>query len=307
MSCICVEALGPFLPLLAISFFDRRIARRDARILAPIALVGGALASDLILFLKGDITASFRYFILAFPFGYLPCRQFGCSHQDARSSSGQCNRIRHAPARMGRWSRAPLRQSPLSWPSWCPPPSLRGLPCSTRKLVHTRNSRSVGSLCASKRNRILKTRTITLGSCPSEIGSPVATFLDGDVLSDAASCMSNIITTIAQPKLFVIPNDRDFQWILADPISFHTHYILQSDPTGNAGNDTSIEYPTLWSTERLDQTGAYIPKTCGLSGLSSFSRSPSFQRVVSCGLGQSKASRSESSIYDVTCDGAPIR
>ena len=55
------------------------MARRDARILAPIALIGGGLATDLILFLKGDLTASFRYFILAFPFCRLHSWQLGRS------------------------------------------------------------------------------------------------------------------------------------------------------------------------------------------------------------------------------------
>ena len=72
---------------------------------------------------------------------------------------------------------------------------------------------------------------------------------DGDVITDAASCMSNLITTIARPKLFVIPNDRDFQRILADPITFHTHYILEPDPTNGQNTGVlSTQYPNLWTT-----------------------------------------------------------
>jgi hypothetical protein len=59
--------------------------------------------------------------------------------------------------------------------------------------------------------------------------------------------MSNLITTIEQPKLFVIPNDRDYQRILADPISFHTQYILEADPRGQAPTDLGLQYPDLWS------------------------------------------------------------
>ena len=132
---------------------------------------------------------------------------------------------------------------------------------------------------------------------------------DGDVLTDAGTCMSNLITTISQPKLFVIPNDRDYQRILADPISFHTHYILEkSEPVGTGGGTIS-QYPKLWST------GAGFAKV--VHNFPSRAACPAFRvfftfsviptSLVSCGLGQSKASRSESSIYDVTCDGAPIR
>ena len=54
---------------------------------------------------------------------------------------------------------------------------------------------------------------------------------DGDVVVDNSThCVPEMITTSSQPKLFVIPNDRDFQRILADPITFHTHYILEADP-----------------------------------------------------------------------------
>ena len=76
-------------------------------------------------------------------------------------------------------------------------------------------------------------------------------FPDGDVVLDNCTiCVPALITTINQPKLFVIPNDQDFQRILADPISFHAHYILESDPyaTGATPTSISIQYPNLWST-----------------------------------------------------------
>ena len=54
---------------------------------------------------------------------------------------------------------------------------------------------------------------------------------DGDIVVDnSTSCVPEMISTINQPKLFVIPNDRDFQRILADPIVFDTHYILEPNP-----------------------------------------------------------------------------
>ena len=40
-----------------------------------------------------------------------------------------------------------------------------------------------------------------------------------------------MVITSNQPKVFVIPNDRDFQRTLSDPIAFHTHYLLLPDPT----------------------------------------------------------------------------
>jgi len=74
---------------------------------------------------------------------------------------------------------------------------------------------------------------------------------DGDIVVDNFSpCVPEMITTISQPKLFVIPNDRDFQRVLADPITFHTHYILEADPEGGLGSltATAAEFPSLWTT-----------------------------------------------------------
>ena len=70
------------------------------------------------------------------------------------------------------------------------------------------------------------------------------------MVDNFSECVPGLVTTINQPKLFVIPNDRDFQRILADPITFHTHYILEADPGHYLGNltATATEYPGMWST-----------------------------------------------------------
>ena len=46
----------------------------------------------------------------------------------------------------------------------------------------------------------------------------------------------------------MIPNDRDFERILADPITFNAHYILEADPAEAPETATNIEFPALWST-----------------------------------------------------------
>jgi hypothetical protein len=72
---------------------------------------------------------------------------------------------------------------------------------------------------------------------------------NGDVIVDnSALCVPMIIATSSQPKLYVIPNDRDFQRILADPITFHTRYILEPNPTQTPVSAPNISYPSLWST-----------------------------------------------------------
>ena len=72
---------------------------------------------------------------------------------------------------------------------------------------------------------------------------------NGDVVVDnSAGCIPEVITTISQPKLFVIPNDQDFQRILADPITFHVHYILEPNPAQVPISATNMQYPRLWDT-----------------------------------------------------------
>jgi hypothetical protein len=75
---------------------------------------------------------------------------------------------------------------------------------------------------------------------------------NGDVLvdnADANGCVPQIVVRSSQPKLFVIPNNRDFQRTLADPIAFHTRYLLVPDPsaTDEPGAVNNL-YPTLWKT-----------------------------------------------------------
>jgi hypothetical protein len=75
-------------------------------------------------------------------------------------------------------------------------------------------------------------------------------FADSQVVVDNFSgCIPQVILMSANPKVFVIPNDRDFQRTLDDPLTFHAHYILDVDPSQD-GSLTAINilYPGLWKT-----------------------------------------------------------
>lgn len=243
----CVEALGLFLPLLLIAGIAITTNRRDARILAPMAILGGALATDLLLFLKGDITASFRYFIIALPFDVFLVGSLVAAIQTTGATSRNARRPKRDSRRnlnfFGATAAVVLIVAIMV------PTGVRTGTALLDPNVGTYEAAQIGWLFHAHpsawdvQNKKNYGWVLAIDEWFSSRHLP-----NGDVLTDAASCMSNIITTIDQPKLFVIPNDRDFQRILADPITFHTRYILESDPIGNAGTDTSIEYPTLWST-----------------------------------------------------------
>jgi hypothetical protein len=72
---------------------------------------------------------------------------------------------------------------------------------------------------------------------------------DGDVVVDNfPECIPPLLTTTSKPKIFVIPNDEDYQRTLADPIAFHAHYILEADPVSFPNTSINIQYPELWKT-----------------------------------------------------------
>ena len=69
-------------------------------------------------------------------------------------------------------------------------------------------------------------------------------FSNGDVIVDTAnSCIPNVDTNVTNPRMFIIHNDRDFQEALADPLTFHAHYLL----VGFAADDDAVLslYPNL--------------------------------------------------------------
>lgn len=73
---------------------------------------------------------------------------------------------------------------------------------------------------------------------------------NGDVIADNQSgCVPETIITMSDAKVFVIPNDRDYQRVLADPLTFHAHYMMVAPPTGLNLLDTMYQaYPTLYAS-----------------------------------------------------------
>ena len=62
-----VEALAPLLPILLIASVVVAFVRRDPRVLAPLAVLGGALGFDMLAFMDNGIQNFFRYWIVLIP------------------------------------------------------------------------------------------------------------------------------------------------------------------------------------------------------------------------------------------------
>ena len=62
------------------------------------------------------------------------------------------------------------------------------------------------------------------------------------------NCTPQIVTSVANSKVFVITNDHDFQRVLADPLTFGAHYLFVPQPVGVGLTDSlNEEYPTLYA------------------------------------------------------------
>jgi hypothetical protein len=244
-----IGALAPTVPLVLVAAVVVALKRRDPRVLAPLAVLGGALGFDLLGYLHNSIAPWFRYFIGVIPLEILLVGCLVAAVQNSRF-------FRAGEALSG------------------PPQRSRGL-------------RIVGTLVAVGIALVVMIPTIPTtvsGMLNPHIGieenqdfgwifvaHPSASQVDyegrypqilslsnyfdnlhlhdGNVVVDnSVECIPETITTSSQPKLFVIPNDRDFQRILADPITFHVHYIWEPNPAQVPITATNILYPGLWKT-----------------------------------------------------------
>jgi hypothetical protein len=72
---------------------------------------------------------------------------------------------------------------------------------------------------------------------------------DGSVLADnTVDCVPETIVTSPNAKVFVIPNDRDYERTLDAPFTFHVKFILVPDPVGLAAYNTISEgYPGIYN------------------------------------------------------------
>jgi hypothetical protein len=85
---------------------------------------------------------------------------------------------------------------------------------------------------------------------------------NGDVVSDNAnSCIPNVVTNVTNPRVFVIHNDRDFQRVLDDPLTFGAHYLM----VGLAIDNDAVldQYPNIATASWVKLVHTFKFKTGG--------------------------------------------
>lgn len=241
-----VTAFAPLLPILLIASVVVALRRRDARMLAPLSVLGGALCFDMASYMGNGIQNYLRYWIVALPLGILLLGCLVAAVQTPHSAhAGAPARIRSSGVHSLGVLAAPLLILVVMIPTTVSTGSAMFNPGigveETQQLSFIfRAHPTPGDLAYPD----AYPQSLALGGYFENRHLP-----NGDVIVDnSVGCMPMIIVTSSQPKLFVIPNDRDYQRILADPITFHTHYIMEANPASFPEAAMSSQYPSLWKT-----------------------------------------------------------
>ncbi len=252
-----LEYLAPLLAVIVVVALAVAWHRGDPLVLVPIAIVGGGLAFDLGGYLTNSIIWSFRYVIATVPLEVLLVGAILASTRQ-REDSGS----RRPDAVVGR--PATVYRSPSRWrpgmlsaigviiaivalaPSV--PATAAGMFNPRVGIEELQELGYVFHRPLSAVDRIDKAHFAAIQTISNYLAG--LHLPEGDILVDnSGRCIPEVITTVPDPKIFVIPNDRDFQRSLADPLTFHVHYILVPPPTGlNVNTATDKSYPSLYDT-----------------------------------------------------------
>jgi len=255
-----LEYLAPLLALIVVAALVIAWHRRDPLVLVPIAVVGGGLAFDLGGYLTSSIIWSFRYVIATVPLevllvGVILATRPQVATASRRAATGAGGVPGHATTAYRstrRWRPGMLSAMGVIVAVVALAPSV---PATAAGMfdphVGIEELQELGYVFhrpLSAADRIDKQHFAAIQA--------ISTYLaglhlpDGDIIVDNSSgCVPEIITTVPDPRIFVIPNDRDFQRSLADPLTFAVHFLLVPPPTGlNVNTATNRSYPSLYGT-----------------------------------------------------------
>jgi len=243
-----IGALGPLLPVVLVVSIIVALRRRDPRILAPLAVLGGALGFDLLAYLDNSIENFFRYFIVAVPLEVLLVGSLVAAMQTTRPdpvTEPAGSRSSHTGVRILVALAAVVLVLMVMIPATVTTASAMFNPS-----IGLEETQEIGFIFHSHLNatdsqgKVYYAQVLLLSNYFAGLHLP-----DGDVVVDnSTACVPPMIVTSSQPKLFVIPNDRGFERTLADPITFNAHYILEANPAQAPETAPNLEFPALWST-----------------------------------------------------------
>ena len=244
-----ITALAPLLSIVLLASLVVALRRRDPRMLAPVAVLGGALGFDMFAFLNNSIEDFFRYFIATVPLAVLLLGSLMAAVQapDATTTAG--GPVHTEPPRSRVRALGGLAAVGLVLVAMTPATVTTGS-AMLNPSIGSEETQQLGFIFHSRldaadlRWKDRYPQELALGDYFASLQLP-----NGDIVTDnSTGCIPEMLTTMSQPRLFVIPNDRDFQRVLADPIAFNVHYILEPNPASTPITAQNLLYPALWST-----------------------------------------------------------
>ena len=252
--------MAPAIPVILVVALIVARRRRDFAVLSPLAVVGGGLSFDLLAYIDNSIQPWFRYFITVVPLEVLLVGSLFAT----------------APALIDGVRPRPVAQKPSRWPLGVV--SLLGALTALVLLAPA----EVTTIMGMSNPKIGYEETQHLTYIFTKHASPyfedqrytyaaeslISNYLvhmhlaNGQVIVDNFSaCIPEVITMTPNPKIFVIPNDRTFQRTLADPLTFHAHYILDVNPTQDGALDCAEYYvpEPLGNWRRVHESCPHLP------------------------------------------------
>jgi len=255
-----LEYLAPLLVIIAVAAVVVARRRRDPLVLVPIAVVGGGLVFDLAGYLTSSIIWSFRYVIATVPLEVLLVGVLLAATREQMTEMAQASAGSGSSADVPQRMREPTRR----WRPWMVsaagiaaavvalgpsvPATAAGMFNPTVGIEELQELGYVFHHPLTEADRNDKQHFATIQSISRYLAR--LRLPEGDVLvDDSSGCVPEIITTVPDPRIFMIPNDRDFERSLADPLTFDVHYVMVPPSTGlNVNTATNKLYPTLYDT-----------------------------------------------------------
>ena len=251
-----LEYLAPLLPIVLVLAIVFAARRRDLRILAPLAILGGSVTFDTLGLLVGFLEPWYRYFIVSVPLDVMLVGCILAQGGTVRTSDSTAGPVRIPPGKIatnegirGRSHRGRGGGGPSWGVRWrC----RRGEGCSlTRCRARNRPSWAPCSSPIRRRPRRSGHVTTPTSSRSTPISGTCTCPMDPSWPTRTGTAHPEIVTSVPNSKVFVIINDRDFQRVLADPLTFGAHYLFVPQPVGVGLVDAlNEEYPTLYKTAR---------------------------------------------------------
>jgi hypothetical protein len=257
-----VLGLMPAVPLLLIVAGIAAARRRDPRILAPLAVLGGVLLFAIVAFLTERTVGILRFYISVIPLAAVLASFVLAETAHLLDHHSLRARWRTGTAFFQRPGRP--RRLPSSAPQDGRGAGIAGgggaMP---RGLLLLLSAVALGSLLVGAPSTLATRLDPRLGDGRTEFGQrhllraeiseEAAGWLDrqqlpaGSVLLDAATSF-RVVMRSENPRQFVITPDRDFAQVLANPVLYGVRYMLVTSPVFEqpGGDALAAAYPSIY-------------------------------------------------------------